>query len=394
MERVVLSTEAVERGISLRSVTKGPKYHFFGYYDKRQWDPSGRYLLSYETDFMDRPPTSTDEAVIGMIDLEDGDRFIPLATTRAWCWQQGAMLQWVPGSTSEIIFNDRIADRFVSIILDVHTGRRRTLPRPIYTVSNDGQWALSVNFSRLQTTRPGYGYPGLHDHWADDPHPAQDGIYRMELATGNHELIVDLASLAAFEPNETMDEATHWFNHLLYSPDDRRFIFLHRWSQDGVRRQTRMFTVGADGSDLRMMQIYGASHFIWYDGGTVLVWAQTAEHGAHYYLCADATGEAQTFAQGILTRDGHCTRSPNGRWVLTDEYPNKEGFRPLILYHIEDEKRIDVAHLLSPPEVTGEIRCDLHPRWSPDGRFICIDSVHEGSRQMYVVDVSALMVQG
>jgi len=43
--------------------------------------------------------------------------------------------------------------------------------------------------------------------------------------------------------------------------------------------------------------------------------------------------------------------------------------------------------------VTGEMRCDLHPRWSRQGTQVCFDSVHEGPRQMYVCDVSAV-VQG
>lgn len=376
----------------IRRVTRGPKHHFFGYYDKRQWDPSGRYLLGYETDFMNRPPRPTDTAVIGLIDLNEGDAFTPLARTRAWCWQQGAMLQWLPGSQTEIIYNDRISDRFVSVILDVKSGERRTLPRPIYTVSNDGSWALSLNFSRLNVTRPGYGYAGLQDHRHDDPHPEDDGIYRMNLRTGNHQLVVDMASLATFEPDDTMTGATHWVNHLLVNPQDQRFIFLHRWSQEGNRRYTRMYTADPDGNERFLLPIEGASHFIWPDPNRVLVWAQTKEHGAHYYMCTDRTGEVRPFAQGTLTRDGHCTLSKDGAWVLTDEYPDKEGMRPLILYRINDGRRFDIARLHSPPSLTGEIRCDLHPRWSPDGRFICVDSVHEGSRQMYLLDVSALNV--
>ena len=35
-------------------------------------------------------------------------------------------------------------------------------------------------------------------------------------------------------------------------------------------------------------------------------------------------------------------------------------------------------------------RCDLDPNWSRDGRSVCIDSIHEGSRQVYILDVSEL----
>jgi len=39
----------------------------------------------------------------------------------------------------------------------------------------------------------------------------------------------------------------------------------------------------------------------------------------------------------------------------------------------------------------GPYRCDLHPRWSRDGKQVCFDSVPEGKRRIYVVDVSAVV---
>ena len=72
-----------------RAVTQGPKHHFFGYYDKCPWDKTGRYLLANEIDFCDRQPKSGEALTVGMVDLQDKDKFIPLDQTTAWCWQQG-----------------------------------------------------------------------------------------------------------------------------------------------------------------------------------------------------------------------------------------------------------------------------------------------------------------
>jgi hypothetical protein len=119
-----------------------------------------------------------------MIDLADHDRWIPLGDTRAWCWQQGCMLQWLPGSRSEVIWNDREGDRFVSHILDAHTRKKRTLPAPVYALSPDGKWALAPDFSRLHDWRPGYGYAGVPDRNAKVEVPQDAGIWRISLETG------------------------------------------------------------------------------------------------------------------------------------------------------------------------------------------------------------------
>lgn len=85
--------------------------------------------------------------------------------------------------------------------------------------------------------------------------------------------------------------------------------------------------------------------------------------------------------------DGHCSFSPDGRWLLTDTYPDSHRMSKLMLYRLADGKLIEVGRFYSPPEFSGDASCDLHPRWSRDGTKICIDSAHEGHRQMYIVDV-------
>ena len=72
-----------------QAITSGPEHHWFGYYDKLQFDPSMRYALGMEVDFEHRSPTADDQIRVGWVDLEDGNRWTQLGTSRAWCWQQG-----------------------------------------------------------------------------------------------------------------------------------------------------------------------------------------------------------------------------------------------------------------------------------------------------------------
>ena len=144
----------------VRQITRGPGFHWFGYYDKLQFSPDNRFVLSNKVSFEHRSPTPDDEIEVGMIDLQDNDRWIPLGKTCAWNWQQGCMLQWVPGTESQVVWNDRQQDRFVCHIMDVKTRDKQTLPSPIYALSPNGREAVSCDFARVADVRPGYGYAG------------------------------------------------------------------------------------------------------------------------------------------------------------------------------------------------------------------------------------------
>ena len=56
----------------VRPLTRGPGFHWFGYYDKLEFDPDGRYVLGMEVDFEHRSPRADDVIKVGMVDLKDG----------------------------------------------------------------------------------------------------------------------------------------------------------------------------------------------------------------------------------------------------------------------------------------------------------------------------------
>ena len=251
----------------VRRLTSGPRHHWFGYYDKREFDPSGRYVLGMEVGFEHRTPTPDDAIALGMVDLRASDRWIALGESHAWCWQQGCMLQWLPGSKTEVIWNDRQDGRFVSHILDVVTRSRRTLPAPIYAISPDGRWAIAPDFRRLHDMRPGYGYAGIPDPGVDVKAPDDAGLWRLDLESGRIDLLFSFATIARLPgvAGAEMDAtAKHWFNHLLVSPDGARFSFLHRWrgKAQGTGFATRLITADADGTNPYVLDPHGkTSHY-------------------------------------------------------------------------------------------------------------------------------------
>ncbi|MHC4230255.1 MAG: twin-arginine translocation signal domain-containing protein, partial [Planctomycetota bacterium] len=360
----------VEKLSAVRAITRGPKFHWFSYYDKLQFDPSCRYVLGMEVDFEHRSPKPDDVIKVGMVDLNNGDR-----------WK-------------EVIWNDRQDDRFVCHILDVHSGRKRTLPHPVYTLSPDGSTAVAPDFRRVQDMRPGYGYAGLPDPHADDPAPKDSGIFRLDLETGKQELIISIAKVISISFPFASIIGKHYINHLLFNTDGSRFIFLHRWRTKGQKGfGTHMLTAKSDGTDIRVVDPHGkTSHFIWRDPKHILAWAWHPSHGNAFYLYEDRTGKVEVIGKGIMTKNGHCTYLPGNKWILNDTYPDRERKQNPYLYDVATGQTVPLGHFYSPPKYTGEWRCDTHPRFSPDGRSVVIDSPHgSNGRQMYLIDIGGIV---
>jgi len=375
----------------IRHVTTGPNHHFFGYYDKSPWNTSSTLLAAHQVAFNDRPPEARDKATIGVVRLKDNNRFQPVGVTHAWNWQQGAMLQWHPIDPENwLIYNDRQEGHPVSVVCDTNGSVIRTYQRPVYATTPDGQSAYSLNFARLANHRPGYGYAGITDTVGDELTPADDGVWLLSLDSGASRLLVSLKDLAELQTLGSMKDSHHWINHIQVSPTGSRFAFFHLWRTGDIGWSGRLYVADHHGQNLTLVLDSGMiSHYDWLDEEHILIWARVPHIGDRFILCNVHDDTRQIIGKDVLTEDGHCSFSPDRNWVLNDTYPDRFDKRTLMLYRWRDGLRIDLARLYSPKSKWwGEIRCDLHPRWSRDGRMVCLDSVHSGLRQVYVADVS------
>ncbi len=380
-------------------VTQGPKHHFFGYFDKYPWNQSGRYLLALETDFAGRQPLPGEKVGILLIDLKNNFTSKKIAESDAWCWQQGNMLQWLADYPEDrVIYNDREGDHFVARILDLKSGQSETICKPIYCLSPDGKWALSVNFSRLDRERPGYGYPGGNDPNSAVNTPADDGIWLIDLKRDSAKLVVSIEQIKKlfFRDGEYgMQDTPAWFNHLLFSPDSQRFAFFQRWRtwRDGAKwHLTQMFTANIDGSDIYPLNLEDmSSHYTWVANDKIINFSNRFATGCQYHLFTDKTQDITVIGKDIFPGDGHCSYSSDGKWLLTDCYPSAEvPFRKLFLYNLAKEQAYEIGCFYSSVDIPGPTRCDLHPNWSRDNRTVCIDSFHTGTRQVYFLDVTPI----
>ena len=378
----------------VRAVTCGSLYHWFGYYDMLCFDAEGRRVLHLGVDFQDRPPRAEDTALVGLTDLAS-DVMVPLARTWAFNWQQGAMLSWHPQAPSRVVlYNDRVGNACRTMLLDVESRQTRDLGPAHSDVGLKGELALTLNYARIATTRPGYGYAGPSDPWADEPHPEGDGVGLLDLSTGRWRLSVSLGQVYEdLAADHDLGDAKLWFNHTLLNPSETRYVFLARWRPQGSQGwRTVMYTAAPDGRDLRRVPGEGmVSHLDWRDDDHLLAWTSMEGQGAHFYLVNTASHAYELVAPDQVLVDGHCSYSHDGRYILTDTYPDpRDRQRTLMVYDTRNDQVTVLGRFLAPEAFDGEIRCDLHPRWSPDDRQICFDSVHEGHRRVYLMDVSSL----
>jgi Tol biopolymer transport system component len=151
-----------------------------------------------------------------------------------------------------------------------------------------------------------------------------------------------------------------------------------------------MLTVAPDGSDLRIVDTCGVtSHFIWRDPSHILAWSkQDAEGG--FYLFEDRTGGRIELV--YKAGDGHCSYLPGNEWILCDTYPDHQRNQNVYLHHVATGRKTPLGSFYSPKPYTGEWRCDTHPRFSPDGRKVVIDSPYaDQGRQLHLIDISQIV---
>ncbi len=357
----------------MRPLTKGPKFHWFGYYDKLQFDSTSRYALGMEVGFQGRSPSGTDAVRIGMIDTEDGDRWTDLGPIDSLELATRLHVAVASRIETEIIWNDREGDQYVSHILDVKTGKKRTLPAPIYAISPDARWAVHPDFRRLHDTRPGYGYAGIPDPNRDVLAPKDSGIWKMSLDTGKEEFLFSVSDIGQVRDGHTdidkgANGAKQWFNHLLFAPDGSKFCFLHRWAHasDPNAFITRLVTVKADGKDPYVLDPYGkTSHFIWRDPDHILAWAYHPSHGEKFYLYTDRTTDVQVVGPDVMTVNGHVTYLAGHKWLLNDTYPGQRAQPESLPLRTQDRKASSARTFSFTARIQRRVPLRLTPAFQP-----------------------------
>ncbi|MGK7297308.1 MAG: hypothetical protein ACNS61_16045 [Candidatus Wenzhouxiangella sp. M2_3B_020] len=393
-------TAAPASGWRMRQLTEGTQsreFHSHSYYDIRIVDSTNSWIAAHRMGFQDRWMTPEDSVCVGVVGL-DGTGFEPISETSAWSWQQGPMAQWIPG-TGRIIWNQRISDdRFEACEYDHESGEMRNFPLPVYAIGPSGSYALCVNMARLDRVRPGYGYARVSRDGPIDPVPADDGVYRLDLETGEYELILSLERAAEClfrnAPPELCAKVralppAFWFNHVKISPDGSRFTVKLRWRDRALEvgwngRMGVSLTCGTDGSNLAYLQ-HATSHVMWWSSSILYYWHELTR-ALKFIKDSSAGGiELGPVMPGNFEQNVHIRHVPDRPFEVIYDLPYRETVE-LKELSLETGR---VAHIASFPNHLpkhGPFRCDLHPVPAEDGHRVIVTSLQDGGRQIYALE--------
>ncbi|OQA82865.1 MAG: hypothetical protein BWY31_03045 [Lentisphaerae bacterium ADurb.Bin242] len=374
-------------------------HYFFGYYDRNPWDKNNARHLALRVEQCERLPECGETADLGYV-TPDGNEFVKLTETRTWCHQQGCMSLWLKHHPNCFVYNDYdpASAGVIARIFEPGKGIMGQYERPIFSISPDGRWASSLNFARIP--RRGYSYadavlPAEQRH----PDPDRDGVFLLDLHTGKPHLLASYRQMVERHPVPyELDDMYWWLNTVIFNCDSSKVLFSFRYCRDPYHPgqpmwKTFMYTVNLDGTGLActLPEVYWTgmiSHPIW--GRTpneVLIDANWRGKGHEYVVFDDRIRplRAERISQGQGPM-GHLVFSPDGEWMLADTYP-VDGIQTLALVKVSTGECRTLGRFrhVQPPGTIGDLRCDLHPRWSADGTLITVDSIHSGKRGIYML---------
>jgi hypothetical protein len=360
---------------------------FFGYYDKSPISYNGKYILYHSSVRNTKNKPNPAFPIEVVVQNNTTNEMVLRVPSSAYNWQQGCRTQWL---TNELfIFNDfdMLRKKYISRVWSVSSLKeKKVFDYPVQD-SYHTDYFLSLNYQRLLALRPDYGYPNLPPLSKNLLKTIDnDGIWKIDYATGYEKLLISLSVICAFERNQNMDLAIHKVNHIMISPSGEQFLFLHRYYKNNIKHD-RLLLADSITGELKLLNEGMVSHCFWLNDRVILGYMQGLNKKSAYWFIDIETGKFSSVVHKKL--DNYCDGHPHvyGDWFITDTYPDKARMQHLILVNWKTGNVKELGEYFHGFKYSGEARCDLHPRFSSDGKSIFFDSVFSGKRHLYKLDI-------
>lgn len=370
--------------------------YFFGFHDKTPFSQDCQKILANHLIINSlRMPKKHDSLEIGYFKFNNGNigEFVLLKNTAAWNYHKGCRLQWIDNET--LIFNSTYNDKLVSTIYNIITLEEQIINYPIDTVSMDGKWASSFSYERLECLMPGYGYAYSDDGYISENIPKETGLFLIDLKENSRKLILSLSELVSdLKDIQGIGEYKHYITHSEFSNDGRYISFLHRWTSTDIRdRKTRLVIYDLEKKIYFTAPTEGmVSHYVWNKDNKILAYCNVDKTDCHVLFDIPNIENYRKIVPDKLNSDGHQSFINNIEFV-TDTYPDKYRMAKLFKVNIEREDVQLLASLHSPKKYQTRnfqkhIACDLHPRVSPNGKYVSFDSIRNNKRSLCIMNIN------
>jgi hypothetical protein len=395
---LVVGSSQAQLSYEVRQLTSGPAHHFYGYIGQAGNSPysaDGRYLVALRTTFQDRMPGPQDAAEIVLLDAQKNYAEMKVEETRGWNPQQGAMIYWNPEQPSrQFFFNDRDpkTGKVFTALYDVVDRKRvreyRFDTQPVANggVKQDGGMFAAINYARMARLRPVTGYPGTWDWTGDVLHPADDGLFVVDVKTGARKLIVTFKQMRDMlaARHQQIDKKPLFLNHTLWNREGDRIFFFVRGDFAAKDRINVPMTVKPDGSELVEQRIFIGGHPEWDFKSRML--GRVEDKLILYDTLKQEIVETIGGPEMFRDPEGDTALSRDGRLIVN-------GATTGATMHYTIVRRADKAFIKTENfnrtgYEGGDLRIDPAPCWNRAGdRFAFPALAKDGTRQMFEVRV-------
>jgi hypothetical protein len=359
-------------------------------------------VLALQVGFQDRLPGANDPADVCLLDTRSDYAVRVVDQTRGWNPQQGTMFYWNPQHPeTQFFFNDRDqkTGKVFTVLFDITAdggkGKRireyRFEDSPVANggVAQNGGYFTAINYARMARLRPVTGYAEAADWTEGVAAPKDDGIFRVDVNTGERKLVVSFAQLkeALRDVTERIDERHLFINHTLNNRNNDLIYFYCRADFESMPQGKRVnspFSVRPDGTGLTRHDTFIGGHPEWEWGSRII--------GSHdgkqvvYDTAKKQIVESYGGKDVFPNPEGDIALSPDGSWFVNS---HRQGEHHHYTFLEMKTRRI----VKSPPVFLstwrgGPLRLDPAPAWNRTSDAIVVPGIApDGTRQMFLLEL-------
>jgi len=306
---------------------------------------------------------------------------------------------WNPLAETQFFFNDRDLEtgKVFTVMYDIEKMERIKEFRYDTAIGNGGvspagSAFFALNYGRLGRLRLVTGYPEALDWSKDELTPDNDGIFVVDINTGNKRLLVSYQQLSDLLKKEGKNTSHTglFINHTLWNRRGDHVYFFVRanWEKKldkngNLKRLNVACSIKSDGTSLTTHNQFIGGHPEWAEGN-LLIGRENKDQVLYNVDTKKIVGKIGT-PEIFPNPEGDISLSPDANWFVNGY--KKENKNYYSVYRMSDGAYVR-SEGINKGEFSGNIRIDPAPRWNRTNNSILVPGIApNGTRQMFVINI-------